>query len=342
MFLRRPTHTAASVIKKMFRPGERSLPRNEIIERLDRYLRESFRDADAETLLANVLAQPASPIRNGRSDAILELTYVPHQVFDLAFRFLRDTHSPRSMEQIIPELRKKTSFSWNQVARLLELQRDPRFVQYEGDTRWFLAEWKLANDLVHQFAREREFQQLAARSSGHILEVYLGLNPKEYVFLPELDNRFQVEGEVIYIQHVEEAQGVADDAAEPAAVVTEGSDQPDVVITEAAAEVAATLIEETVETMESIESIEADEKNQPIEEEFVMNTTMNKPVMQEVDQLLKQAITLLENRNQEMGQEVVANFQQSNMQAIEELMQEKWKNEQIVQGIQQVLTTIGQ
>ncbi|MGE5704023.1 MAG: hypothetical protein ACM32O_15980, partial [Clostridia bacterium] len=111
---------------------------------------------------------------------------------------------------------------------------------------------------------------------------------------------------------------------------------------EAAAEVAATLIEETVETMESIESIEADEKNQPIEEEFVMNTTMNKPVMQEVDQLLKQAITLLENRNQEMGQEVVANFQQSNMQAIEELMQEKWKNEQIVQGIQQVLTTIGQ
>jgi hypothetical protein len=73
-----------------------------------------------------------------------------------------------------------------------------------------------------------------------------------------------------------------------------------------------------------------------------MNTTLTKPVLQEVDQLLKQAVALLESRNHEMGQEVVSNFQQSNMQAIEELMQEKWKNEQLVQGIQQVVAAIGQ
>lgn len=73
-----------------------------------------------------------------------------------------------------------------------------------------------------------------------------------------------------------------------------------------------------------------------------MNTTLTKPVLHEVDELLKQAVALLETRNHDMGQEVVNNFQQSNMQAIETLMQEKWKNEQLVQGIQQVLAAIGQ
>lgn len=326
--MKRPTYTSASFIKKVFRPGERSLPRNEFLERLDQTLSDRNIVIEAEAMLQEVLTHPASPVRVGRSDAILELTYAPHQVFDLAYRFMRDTHVPRILDQIIPELRKRTSFSWNQISRMLELERDPRFVQYEGDKRWNLAEWKVANDHLFTFARERKFQQMALRSIGHVLEMYLGENAKEYVFLPELDERFQVDGEVVYIRDQE---------------VEVPGDKQSIASLEEIDEVAASFDEEAVETTFETEAAETQSEEKPVaKEEYKMNTTLTKPVLQEVDQLLKQAVALLESRNHEMGQEVVSNFQQSNMQAIEELMQEKWKNEQLVQGIQQVVATIGQ
>lgn len=374
--MKRPTYTSASFIKKVFRPGERSLPRNEFLERLDQTLKENDFVTEAETMLQEVLSHPASPVRIGRSEAILELTYAPHQVFDLAYRFMRDTHSPRSLDQIIPELRKKTSFSWNQISRMLEMERDPRFVQYEGDTRWYLVEWKLANDLLFAFATERKFQQLALRSYGHVLEMYLGLNAKEYVFLPEMDERFQVEGEVVYIRS-QDAESPGDEQPADAALVHEqvgatieevGAEAPQneaagaIAVAEeeaAQAEEPAVIAEETEAEEFDVEAGESDTAEgsvavtETIEEvpsktiqetkgEYVMNTTLTKPVLHEVDELLKQAVALLETRNHDMGQEVVNNFQQSNMQAIEVLMQEKWKNEQLVQGIQQVLTSIGQ
>ncbi|MGO0062223.1 hypothetical protein ACTID9_19675 [Brevibacillus fluminis] len=380
--MKRPTYTSASFIKKVFRPGERSLPRNEFLERLDQTLREADVVTPAESMLQEVLAHPAGPVRIGRSEAILELTYAPHQVFDLAYRFMRETHLPRSLDQIIPELRKRTSFSWNQVSRMLELERDPRFVQYEGDPRWYLVDWKLANDLLYTFAVERKFQQLALRSYGHVLEVYLGLNAKEYVFLPEMDDRFQVEGEVVYIRSQAEettgdahqAEAAATLAAEAASadvpvepVEAEAADAPVAVEAAHAAEATETdapqveaadeqneaqVPEATEETDETESTEETDESTNEgnnastitieAKEELGMNTTLTKPVLHEVDELLKKAVALLETRNHDMGQEVVNNFQQSNMQAIEELMQEKWKNEQLVQGIQQVLAAIGQ
>jgi rubrerythrin len=70
-----------------------------------------------------------------------------------------------------------------------------------------------------------------------------------------------------------------------------------------------------------------------------MNTVTDQQVLQEVQELLQQAIERLESRQHEMSQEVVNHFQQSNMQAIEVLMKEKHKHEQIVLGIQQVLAT---
>lgn len=53
--------------------------------------------------------------------------------------------------------------------------------------------------------------------------------------------------------------------------------------------------------------------------------------------MLRLALDRLQVRNQEMAQEVVAHFQKSNMQAIEVLMKEKHKNEQLALGIEQVL-----
>jgi hypothetical protein len=74
-----------------------------------------------------------------------------------------------------------------------------------------------------------------------------------------------------------------------------------------------------------------------------MNTTTHSPsVLAEVTQLLRQALARLEARNQEMSQDVIAYFQKSDMQAIEQLMKEKHKNEQIALGIQQVLSAAEQ
>lgn len=130
--MKRPTYTLSSIVKKVFRSGERSLPREEICARLNETGLISLLDMDAEALLAKVLQMEQSPVRIGRTEAIVEVTYQPHQLFDLAYRFLRDTQSPKTLEQIVAELRRQTQFGWNQIMRMLQLERDLRFVQYQG------------------------------------------------------------------------------------------------------------------------------------------------------------------------------------------------------------------
>ncbi len=311
--MKRPTHTPESLIKKVFRPGERSLPRNEIIERLEQELREIGLAGQGEQILSQVLAMPHAPVAVGRTEAIVELTYQPNQLFDLAYRYLRAVHAPKTAEQIQRELRTKTQFSWNQIARMLVLERDLRFVRYEGDNRWFLAEWKLANDHVYAFARSKGINQVSIRAISFLLEQDLGLSGKEYVFLPDLDDRFRLSGEILYI--------VPEDG---------GMSEPDGADNQAQKEVAAAL------------ALPETDEPRMTEEESLMNMTQTVSTAQEVAELLRQALSRLEGRNQQMAQEVVAHFQQSNMQAIEVLMNEKNKNEQAALGIQQVLAQLEQ
>lgn len=68
-----------------------------------------------------------------------------------------------------------------------------------------------------------------------------------------------------------------------------------------------------------------------------MNAVQTQSAYQEAKEMLRLALDRLQVRNQEMAQEVVAHFQKSNMQAIEVLMKEKHKNEQLALGIEQVL-----
>ncbi|NGQ95369.1 hypothetical protein G3578_09395 [Brevibacillus sp. SYP-B805] len=323
--MKRPTYTLSSLIKKVFRPGERSLPRHEIKERLQQFLTAYGYELDSETALAKILQMKQSPVRVGHTEAIIELTYQPHQLFDLAYRFLRDTHTPKKFEQIVPELRRQTQFSWNQVTRLLELERDPRFVQYQGDPRWFLAEWKVANDHVYDFMRTNGLRQISLRSLAYFLEHEVGISLREELFLPEADDRFQLEGESLMI--VEEAADTppAMDGHDSLQQAHGPEEHPPMPL-EGRAEAAATV------------SPEWKTKQESIEEEIFVNTLETKSTAAEVSQLLRQALGRLEERNQQMAAEVVSFFQQSNLQAIEELMQEKHKNEQIVQGLRQLLT----
>jgi len=297
----RPTCTPTSIIKKVFRPGERSLPTNEIIQRLTECLPAARYDGDSEQMLAEVLQLPHSPIKVGRSDAIIELTYQPHHIFDLAYRYVRDTHAPKTIDQIIRELRRQTNLSWNQASRMLVLEQDPRFVQYQQDNRWYLAEWKVANDLLYAHAIEKGMAYMSIRALTHFIENELGLSPKEYILLPELDDRFDVDGDLITFLKEEEA------------------------FSEIAAATAEELHSQT-----------------DIEEDTNMNTVQTLSVYHEVDQLLRQSLSKLEARGQEMSVEVVGHFQQSNMQAIENLMKEKQLNEQAALGIQQVLALLEQ
>lgn len=330
--MKRPTYTLSSIIKKVFRSGERSLPRNEIISRIEASGLADQHGLESEALLVEVLRMEQSPVRVGRSEAILELTFQPHQLFDLAYRFLRETHTPKTVEQIIPELRRQTQFAWNQIVRMLELERDPRFVQYQGDKRWYLAEWKLANDQVYEFCREKGITQIAARTLPHLMEMEVGLPEREYVFIPYLDERFRMNGETLYMLVFNEEEHLEEQELQQQAEQIESADEA---IAAAEEEAAATLAELNEEQAKSHEQLQ-------IEEEPLMNTVQTQSVLQEVHQMLRQALGRLEVRNQEMSQEVIAHFQQSNMQAIEVLMKEKHKNEQVALGIQQVLAVCEQ
>lgn len=315
--MKRPTYTPASYIKKVFRLGERSLPKDEIIGRLNQWLTKTEQTADSERLLQEILSMSQGPIRVGSSEAIIEFTYQPHQLFDLAYRYVRDTHAPKTVEQILREVRRQTQFSWNQASRLLVLEKDPRFVQYEGDSRWFLAEWKLMNDQIFDWVASKEVEYVSLRNLYYFVEQELGLQQKEYIFLPELDDRFKLVGDNLFLVH------------------SEGPKEPEepkeqIEMTFAEAEIAATIQQEN-------------NLLNMFEEETHMNTTqVQANVKQEVTQHLRQALALLEMRNQEMAQEVIINFQQSNIQAIEVLMNEKHKNEQALIGISQVLAQYDQ
>ncbi len=327
--MRRPTYTPASYIKKAFRPGERSLPRSEIIDRLEQDVSAIDPIAGCEAILEEVLQMSPSPIQAGRTEAIVELTYKPHQVFDLAYRYLRESHTAKTIEQIIPEIRKKTQLSWNQVVRLLELERDMRFIQYIEDKRWYLAEWKVVNDQVYAYAQNHDIALLSLRGLTHFLETIMGLPSKEYAFLPHLDDRFAIDGDTVRVQVGRDGEPVVE--ASSIAAIEEGAVAAPAPVF-VAEEVAASVMTHTNEVQINIEE----------ESEMNMNGTQGQPVLREVDELLKQAVQRLEARNKQMGQEVVDNFQQSNLQAIEELMQEKMRNEEIVMGIEQVLATIEQ
>jgi hypothetical protein len=324
--MKRPTYTLSSLIKKVFRPGERSLPRNEIKERLQQSLTTYGYELDSEAALAKVLQMKQSPVRVGHTEAIIELTYQPHQLFDLAYRFLRDTHTPKKIEQIVPELRRQTQFSWNQVTRLLELERDPRFVQYQGDPRWFLAEWKVANDRVYDFMRTNGLRQISLRSLSYFLEHEVGVSLREELFLPEADDRFQLEGESLLIVVEKADTPLAVDEIDRSQQADEPVEHPAMPV-EGRAEAAVTISPGMM-----TEQVQVN-----VEEETFVNTLETQTTAVEVSQLLRQALVRLEERNQQMAAEVVSFFQQSNLQAIEELMKEKHKNEQIVQGLRQLL-----
>lgn len=326
--MKRPTYTLPSIVKKVFRSGERSLPRTEVCSRIEAHELNAYLNLDSESLLDKVLGLEQSPVRVGSSEAIVELTYQPHQLFDLAYRFLRDTLTPKKLEQIVAELRRQTQFGWNQIQRLLQLEKDPRFVQYQGDPRWFLAEWTLGNDQVYAFCVSNGITQVTSRSLVHFLEQEVGI-AQDAAFLPVLDDRFRIDGERLYII-VRSEEPIEDEAAALEIAVT------------APSETIATTGKEAApsEPEHPVQHVEEQHESILTKEEKTMNTTVaDQQVLQEVQELLQLAISRLEARQQEMAQEVVTHFQQSNMQAIEVLMKEKHKHEQIVLGIKQVLAT---
>ncbi|MED4586798.1 hypothetical protein P9578_28995 [Brevibacillus choshinensis] len=327
--MKRPTYTLPSIVKKVFRSGERSLPRTEVCSRMEANELNAFLNLDSAALLDKVLVLEQSPVRVGSSDAIVELTYQPHQLFDLAYRFLRETLTPKKMDQIVAELRRQTQFGWNQIQRLLQLEKDPRFVQYQGDPRWFLSEWTLGNDQVFAFCRDNGITQVTSRSLVHFLEQEVGI-AADAAFLPVLDDRFRIDGERLYIIVRSEEPNEEESAVMEIAVT---------VASETITKTEEETEEDLTESGQNVQLLEEHHESTYTKEEKTMNTMTDEQVLQEVQELLQQAIERLESRQHEMSQEVVNHFQQSNMQAIEVLMKEKHKHEQIVLGIQQVLAT---
>lgn len=361
--MRRPTYTKSSLVKRMFRPGERSLPRTELLQRLKEALCAN-EGQTAESILDDVLQLPDAPVQIGRSEAIVELSYKPHQLHDLAYRYVRDSHTPKPLESIMRELRRRTPFAWNVIARVLTLEKDPRFVQFEQDDRWYLAEWKVANDAFYEFAKRERIHLVNLRNLYYTLEREVGLSGKEYVFLPEKDDRFRVEGDHLHVLWNEDLpeEPSAPDVDGPLAkeqlqqVDGEGSmtnedwkreeqmDLAEFVEVETREPKPEAIPQEPEGWQEPAATSETTDEKQvqmTLEEDCNMNTLAKSAVHQDVKQLLDQAVALLENRNREMAQEVVSHFQEGNLEAIQTLMVEKQNNEQTVDELRQVLTQLG-
>lgn len=284
----RQIFTPISLLKKVFRSGERSLSREEISDRLRRLSGSSMEDA--EKIIQAALNDEKSPFCEGSSRAIVEFRQQPASFVHETIQWLRKLGTPVEEEQLLRKLRSKNKISWSFSFERLGFLNDHRFVQLT-DGRWLLTEWDIANDEVFRYLTERGITELARREIPSLLKVKLGMRDNR-LFLPELDERFRIDDTKVYI---------LDGQAEREQIIKNSS----------YVEVAATMSQETA--------------------------LKEKLIVDEVLEDLTIALAKLEQRSNEMKEEVIQHFSSNNLEAIKALMHEKERNEIALRKLRQLL-----
>lgn len=298
-------YTPISLIKKAFKPGERSLSRQEICQRL---LNLTPMEEDlAEQTIQLALDQPSSPFREGNSRAIIEYVQEHQSLAQHVLRVLQDAGNPLSEEQILRKLRGHSLISWSFAFERLGLLGDHRFSQL-SDLRWILSDWEIANDGIFEYLQTKENQELQAKDIPYIVQMRAGITKKKCLFLPELDGRFEVAEDKVALR-----QSVQPVGKENAIELTDGQLDPNHT---SFMEVAAAMNQETLEMVQ-------DRPDKTI-------------VDQVVDDLLG-ALIKLEKRSTEMKEEVLSHFTANNLDAIKSLLSEKEKNEKVLSKIKDIV-----
>jgi len=185
--------TPISLLKKVFRLGERSLARQEVSHRL-----QNICSGETEEIIEAALSCQKSPFREGNSKAIIEFHQETQGLSSHAFRVLNEWGIPVTEEQLLRKLRGLNLVSWGFPFERLGLQTDHRFLQL-SDNRWLLKDWELVNDEVYNYLVQHETTELLLMDIPFLIQMKLGLTKKKYLFLPEYDERFQQDETRLYI-----------------------------------------------------------------------------------------------------------------------------------------------
>ncbi|WP_134698539.1 hypothetical protein [Ammoniphilus sp. YIM 78166] len=300
-------YTPISLIKKVFRLGERSLSRDEISQRL--LSASDVQGEWAEQTIQSALDQPSTPFREGNSRAIIEYVQETQALSQNVWRIFQEAGGPLTEEQILRKLRSFNLISWSFNFERLGLQGDHRFSQL-SDHRWILSEWEIANDEILAFIESKETKEILNKDVPYVMQMRMGMTKKKCIFLPELDDRFEILGDRITLR--QDFQPVIEENAEQSVVLDSLLDDNHT----SYMEVAAAMNQETLELVQE---------------------TGEKTVVDQVVEDLMGALIKLEKRSTEMKEEVLSHFTANNLDAIKSLLSEKEKNEKVLEKIKDIV-----
>jgi|GEM_PF-3756723 len=300
--------TAISLIKKVFKPGERSLSRGEIIQRLVSFFNEEHEEG--EKLIQAALNAEKTPFREGKSRAIIEYNQESHAIASHVYRILNDAKVPLTEETILRRLRSLSLISWNFSFDKLGLITDSRFSQMELDKRWVLSQWEPVNDEVYQYFINQGIRELPMREIPLLIQMKLNVPKNKCLFLPDQDERFFLEDEVLYLvgQPFEDAHYITNPKDGSAALQEQ--------------------------TKHSIQEVASAVETRTVEEKTV---DKSKTVVEQVLEDLLGGLIKLEKRSGEMKEEVLTYFTSNDIEAIGTLMKEKERNEKVLEKLKEII-----
>lgn len=320
IIMKGPTYTPISQVKKVFKPWERSLSRQEVAHRL-LTLQENC-DIDPEHCIQTALETVDSPFSEGSSKAIIEYLQESTPLAGHVHRLLKGMASPMSEEQILRKLRGMNLISWSFSFKRIGLLADYRFAQFEGDDRWFLSEWEIVNDQLFELLHREGKKECLTRDIPYLIKVKLNLTRHNHLFIPELDERFSQNGDKLRLV-LQETPNFFPKNRELAA--GDGSGEEEIgletkfkqeLVHNSYLEVAVTMDQQTIEATKQ---------------------TGKRTVVDGVVEDLMGALIKLEKRDGEMKEEVLQHFASNNLDAIGNLLSEKAKNEKVLDKLKEII-----
>ncbi|HJV44534.1 MAG TPA: hypothetical protein VJ824_02280 [Bacillota bacterium] len=299
--------TPVSLVKKTFKHGERSLSREEIAQRLHAFTEDE--NFNLEACIQAALNHPFSPFREGNSRAIIEYVYESQPLANHVYRLLTEAGLPLSEDKILRKLRGLNLISWNYSFDRLGLYGDSRFSQLQTDLRWCCADWEIVNDDIYSYLTKQGIKEMFLNDIAFLIQSKLHVSKNHRLFVPQVDQRFVIEGDKLYLLDASNEQQSVDNSSTN--FMKEMNDR----INESYSEVAVAMNQETLDR-----------------EQNLSNTVVDEVVSDLMGALIK-----LEKRSNDMQQEVLQHFASGNLGAIEFLMKEKEKNEKVLAKLQEIV-----
>ncbi|GIM48234.1 hypothetical protein DNHGIG_37830 [Collibacillus ludicampi] len=223
--------------------------------------------------------------------------HVPDDLHDLAYKFLAEKMYPQKHGELLRHIQQVTKRSRGELMSRVDFERDWRFARLTSG-EWTLTEWSIINDEVVDL-----MTTLNVRNANRqeLLElVAVDSKGETIVFFPELDPRFQVgsDGQIELLAF-----------QDPPSNEAKASDKRD------------------KESHFMLNNEETEEKYMTAKKDLIASILME----------LEAYLNRLEERDQQIPQEVMAYFHNDDLKGIERLMQERKRNAEFSTDLQELL-----